>query len=251
MEVLTDVVAESLTAEGGSLTTHGGYAESLTGSECGLAGVPADVMHVGRAPLDSHPAHGRIGDNNLLATKVAIPLDGEIRTNTGVLGSNSFEIPRPVQGDTRMAHLKRGQQRHAITTKNRYDFAGMGLFLLARWFLFYVISLVLLTTADLYGSLGAAVIAAVGVLTLLFGIFLQSHAHEDDAFVSDHITIGAGYTLGVGSLVHYGVTMGEGTVLAPDSFLMKGGDVPPYARWGGNPAREIDGNRASAQVGGK
>jgi non-ribosomal peptide synthetase-like protein len=198
-----------------------------------------------------------------------------------------------------------------------------------------------LTTADLYGSLGAAVIAGAGVITLLFGIFylvlveravshfrrlrpeycsiydtyfwwherfwklsmnpklldgtpfknvawrllgvrlgarvfddgctiiektlttvgdgcvlnagsrLQSHSQEDGAFKSDHIMIGAGCTLGVSSLVHYGVTMGEGAVLAPDSFLMKGEDVPPYARWGGNPAREIDDNRATVQVGGK
>ncbi|GAA1239304.1 Pls/PosA family non-ribosomal peptide synthetase [Pseudonocardia alaniniphila] len=288
-----------------------------------------------------YPAHGRTGDNCLLATKVAIPVDGAVRANTGVLGSNSFEIPRSVQRDTRMAHLKRGQQRRAVAAKNRYDIASMGLFLVARWFLFYVISLVLLTTADLYGSFGAAVIAGAGVLTLLFGIFylvlveravshfqrlrprycsiydsyfwwherfwklsvnpkvldgtpfknvvwrllgvrlgarvfddgcaiiektlttvgdgctlnagsrLQSHSQEDGAFKSDHITIGAGSTLGVGSLVHYGVTMGEGAVLAPDSFLMKGEDVPSCARWGGNPAREIDDNRATVQVGGK
>jgi acetyltransferase-like isoleucine patch superfamily enzyme len=36
--------------------------------------------------------------------------------------------------------------------------------------------------------------------------------------------------------VHYGVTMGDGVVLAPDSFLMKGEEVPPNAEWGGNPA---------------
>ena len=52
-------------------------------------------------------------------------------------------------------------------------------------------------------------------------------------------SIGAGCTLGVGAFVHYGVTMGDGAVLAPDSFLMKGEEVPPHARWGGNPAREI------------
>ena len=48
--------------------------------------------------------------------------------------------------------------------------------------------------------------------------------------------------LGVGALVHYGVTMGDGAVLAPDSFLMKGEEVPPHARWGGNPAREMPGS---------
>jgi hypothetical protein len=35
------------------------------------------------------------------------------------------------------------------------------------------------------------------------------------------------------------VTMGDGAVLAPDSFLMKGEEVPPHERWGGNPAREM------------
>ena len=38
--------------------------------------------------------------------------------------------------------------------------------------------------------------------------------------------IGAGCTLGVGAFVHYGVTMGDGAVLAADSFLMKGEEVP-------------------------
>ena len=35
------------------------------------------------------------------------------------------------------------------------------------------------------------------------------------------------------------MTIGDGAVLAPDSFLMKGEEVPPYAHWGGNPAREM------------
>jgi hypothetical protein len=30
--------------------------------------------------------------------------------------------------------------------------------------------------------------------------------------------------------------MGDGAGLAPDSFLMKGEEVPPQARWAGNPA---------------
>jgi acetyltransferase-like isoleucine patch superfamily enzyme len=46
----------------------------------------------------------------------------------------------------------------------------------------------------------------------------------------------AGCTLGIGVVVHYGVTMGEGAVLASDSFLMKGEEVPAHAHWGGNPA---------------
>ena len=72
--------------------------------------------------------------------------------------------------------------------------------------------------------------------TLNAGSIIQCHSQEDGAFKSDRITIGAGCTLGVGAWVHYGVTMGDGVVLAPDSFLMKGEEVTPYAEWGGNPA---------------
>jgi acetyltransferase-like isoleucine patch superfamily enzyme len=52
-------------------------------------------------------------------------------------------------------------------------------------------------------------------------------------------------------MVYYGATMGAGAVLAPDSFLMKGEEVPPDARWGGNPARELrETNIRVAAVGG-
>ena len=68
---------------------------------------------------------------------------------------------------------------------------------------------------------------------------IQSHSQEDGAFKSDITTIGAGVTLGVGAFVHYGVTIGDGAVIAPDSFLMKGEEVPPHEYWGGNPASEM------------
>ena len=39
--------------------------------------------------------------------------------------------------------------------------------------------------------------------------------------------------------MHYGVSMGEDAELAPDSFLMKGEEMPPGASWVANPAREL------------
>jgi hypothetical protein len=51
--------------------------------------------------------------------------------------------------------------------------------------------------------------------------------------------IGPGCTLGTNAFVHYGVRMQEGAVLDADAFLMKGEDVPPRARYRGNPAREF------------
>jgi non-ribosomal peptide synthetase-like protein len=84
--------------------------------------------------------------------------------------------------------------------------------------------------------------------TLNAGSIIQCHSQEDGAFKSDSTTIGSGCTLGVGAFVHYGVTMGDGAVLAPDSFLMKGEDVPAHAHWGGNPAMEIRETVTTAQV---
>ena len=99
--------------------------------------------------------------------------------------------------------------------------------------------------------------------TLNAGSVIQCHSQEDGAFKSDRTVIGAGCTLGVGAFVHYGVTMGDGAVLAPDSFLMKGEEIAPHGRWGGNPAIEIfdsihdlrdvlvdDGHRAIRPAGG-
>ncbi|MEO7194956.1 MAG: Pls/PosA family non-ribosomal peptide synthetase [Pseudonocardiaceae bacterium] len=75
--------------------------------------------------------------------------------------------------------------------------------------------------------------------TLGAGSAIQCHSLEDGTFKSDHITLGAGCTLGTLAFVHYGVTMGDGAVLDADSFLMKGSDVAPHSRWRGNPAHEI------------
>jgi non-ribosomal peptide synthetase-like protein len=75
--------------------------------------------------------------------------------------------------------------------------------------------------------------------TLNAGSVIQCHSMEDGIFKSDYTVLEDGCTLGAGALVHYGVTMGQGSQLRPDSFLMKGESVPPHARWGGNPARTM------------
>ena len=75
--------------------------------------------------------------------------------------------------------------------------------------------------------------------TLNAGSVIQCHSMEDGIFKADHTVLEDGCTLGTGALAHYGVTIGQGAVLQPDSFLMKGEKVPPHARWGGNPARPM------------
>ncbi len=312
----------------------------------GLSIINADFsstsFRVSRASIGRHnflgnkiayPSQGRTGDNCLLATKVMVPVDGEVREGVGLLGSPSFEIPRSVERDNRFDHLRSGDElRRRLAAKNRHNAVTMGLYLLVRWIYLFGITLLALGAADLYASFGASVIALGYFLILLFSVVyfvlveravtvfqalspqfcsiyepyfwwherywkvpamasllqafngtpfknaiwrllgvrggrrlfddgctmpektlvtigdnvtlnanstIQCHSQEDYTFKSDRIMIGAGCTLGIGAFVLYGVTMGEAAVLAPDSFLMKGEEIPQRARWGGNPAREI------------
>ncbi|MEW1678412.1 Pls/PosA family non-ribosomal peptide synthetase [Streptomyces noursei] len=283
----------------------------------------------------AYPARGRTGENCLLATKVMVPLDGEVRTGVGLLGSPCFEIPRSVERDSRFDHLRSGDELHRrLAAKNRYNLRTIGLVLLIRWVHVFGLTLLSLATANgdggaglaldagfLAGSLGfTAVYYALvercmtrfrplqpqvcsiydpyfwhherlwkvpdthfnafngtpfknlvwrlhGVrlgrrvfddgchpsertlttigddCTLNTGSRIQCHSQEDGTFKSDRSTLGAGCTLGVGALVHYGVTLGDGATLAADSFLMKGEDVPAHALWAGNPATAVRDHR--------
>ncbi|MFE6691676.1 Pls/PosA family non-ribosomal peptide synthetase [Streptomyces sp. NPDC057743] len=284
----------------------------------------------------AYPSGGRTGDNCLLATKVMVPLDGEIREGVGLLGSPSFEIPRTVERDSRFDHLRSGDElRHRLAAKNRYNLRTIGLVLLIRWAHFFGLTVLSVATANREDWLGNLLDAGflVGVMaftavyyalvercltrfrplqpqvcsiydphfwhqerlwkvpdthfnafngtpfknvlwrmlgvrlgrrvfddgcyltertlttigddcTLNAGSKIQCHSQEDGTFKSDRSALGAGCTVGVGALVHYGVTMEEGAVLAADSFLMKGEEVPRNARWAGNPAVQIQGNRS-------
>ena len=71
------------------------------------------------------------------------------------------------------------------------------------------------------------------------GALVQAHSLEEGVFKSDHVRIGAGASIGVGCLVHYGVTMGDNTHLDSDFFLMKGEITPAGSRWRGNPAKLV------------
>ncbi|MEU3656068.1 Pls/PosA family non-ribosomal peptide synthetase [Streptomyces sp. NPDC032161] len=310
----------------------------------GLSVVNADYsstsFRVSRASIGSHnflgnniayPSGARTGENCLLATKVMVPLEGEVREGVGLLGSPCFEIPRSVERDSRFDHLRTGDElSRNLAAKNHYNIRSMLFFLLVRWLHFFVLTMLGLASAELYDSYGNVLIGAFLVLSLGFtavyfvlveravaafralqpqvcsiydpyfwwherlwkvpdtyldifngtpfknviwrmlgvrigsrvfddgcyvtertlttigndctlnaGSKIQCHSQEDGTFKSDRSTLDAGCTIGVGAHVHYGVTMGAGAVLAPDSFLMKGEEVPQHARWGGNPATEM------------
>ncbi|MBZ3694136.1 Pls/PosA family non-ribosomal peptide synthetase [Phyllobacterium calauticae] len=73
--------------------------------------------------------------------------------------------------------------------------------------------------------------------TLNEGSVIQAHSLEEGAFKSDFIRIGRGCTLGPAAFIHYGVVMGNGSVVDADSFVMKGEVLEPNSIWRGNPAK--------------
>jgi hypothetical protein len=321
--VLTGVVAESLAAEGGSLTTLCGYAETLTSTARGPAGALADVMHVDRVPVDSRS----FDDPDLESLKIAhfcahvrkrtnlpsVSVKGAYQDQTvrRLVKALTPDVPLveaslptvtlpvakvdpavlPVSAPAVVKPASRTEYvscaRLLLLTSLPYSFlaaiaaddgclwisvapspgsiylrslefgaaAVIGLCLLwilskrliigrrppreiRVWILGYVpfwIVTALVRSNPLLLFIGGR--SRVSTTSPLNNTYLRAPGAKvgPDA---------ARCTLGVGSLVHYGVTMGEGAILARDPFLMK-------ARWGGNPAREIDGNRAAVEVGGK
>jgi non-ribosomal peptide synthetase-like protein len=275
-----------------------------------------------------YPSRSRTGENCLLATKVMVPVDGDVRRHVGLLGSPSFEIPRSVQRDARFDALLAGDGlRRRLAAKNRHNAVTIGQFLLAQWL--HALGLTMLAAAALalHDPLGAVAFAMAGGLAVAWGVaffglveraafqrlrprfcsiyepyfwwherywklstqprvldgtpfkalawrllgvrigkrvfddgsritektlvtlgddcalnagsLIQPHSQEDGTFKSDRVTIGHRCTVGVAALVHYGVTIGDGAMLAPDTFLMKGEEVPARAHWGMNPARDL------------
>jgi non-ribosomal peptide synthetase-like protein len=123
-----------------------------------------------------YPVQGRTGDDCLVATKAMVPMDGPVREGVGLLGSPSFEIPRTTERDSRLA-LSPDQRRRGLAGKNRHNLVSITLLLLTRWILTSLLTVVALTSLDLYSELGAAVFAlnyAVGMpLTFVYFILLD------------------------------------------------------------------------------
>ncbi|MEU7811619.1 Pls/PosA family non-ribosomal peptide synthetase [Pseudonocardia sp. NPDC049154] len=277
-----------------------------------------------------YPIGGRTGDDCLLATKVAIPIDGPVRQGVGLLGSPAFEIPRTVQRD-KVLEVDERERRRRLHRKNRHNLLTLAFALVVRWAHVYGLLLLAMLAVDHYTDFGTLAFAAEVVASVLFtilwfvlwerlvigfrglrpkacsiydigfwrherfwklvvppierqlagtpwknlvsrmlgvrigrrvfddgvamtertlttigddcclntGSIIQCHSQEDGAFKSDRTTLGAGVTLGVSALVHYGVTIEDAVEIEPDSFVMKGEQVPAGSRWGGNPAEEL------------
>lgn len=69
-----------------------------------------------------------------------------------------------------------------------------------------------------------------------FSMF-QAHSLEEGVFKSDRVKVGNRCTVGANALIHYGVETGDGVIVQPDSFIMKGEVLDAATIWCGNPAK--------------
>jgi non-ribosomal peptide synthetase-like protein len=119
----------------------------------------------------AYPPRGRTGDNCLLATKVMVPISGNVRENVGLLGSPAFEIPRSVERDSRFDYMWQGEEfRRRLAAKNRHNFVSILLCLCTRWMFVFLVTVLMGIAGDLYASWGAVAIALDLVLTTVFGV---------------------------------------------------------------------------------
>ena len=112
-----------------------------------------------------YPSQGRTGANCLLATKVMVPVEGDVREGVGLLGSPSFEIPRSVQRDIELSRSEDGKERdRKLAAKNKHNLVTMGLFLLAQWFLSFLMVLLFFGAGIHYETVGVSMFALALVL---------------------------------------------------------------------------------------
>jgi non-ribosomal peptide synthetase-like protein len=120
------------------------------------------------------PIGSRVGENCLLATKVMVPIDGNVRSDVGLLGSPPFEIPRSVQRDAQFDEQKMEEAKNrALPAKNRHNILSMVLFLTVRWFVFFVATVCSAVGVSAYPVFGALAISTMMLALMVFRILLM------------------------------------------------------------------------------
>ncbi|MEV4604123.1 Pls/PosA family non-ribosomal peptide synthetase, partial [Amycolatopsis sp. NPDC049253] len=122
----------------------------------------------------AYPPQSKAGDNCLLATKVMVPLDGQVREGVGLLGAPSFEIPRSVKRDRELDVSSEDELRRGLRAKTVYNTISMALFLLVRWTFFVSVTVVYLAAINLLHFLGSLALA-VALATALVIVFTVAY----------------------------------------------------------------------------
>lgn len=104
---------------------------------------------------------------------------------------------------------------------------------------------------EIAGKLVELPLVALGDHAFVGGqAFITAHAITHDAVRLAPVTIGERATIGVQTVIMPGVVVGHDAVVAPNSLVLMGTEIPPGEFWGGSPARAIQRPRSSTLAGG-
>ncbi len=119
-----------------------------------------------------YPADSKLGRNCLIATKAALPVDGLVRTNVGILGSPPFEIPRSVVRDQKFDHYKQpGIFEQRLRMKLRSNLITLGLYLARSWMLAFIalaLPLLLLAVSPVEGNAELSLVLSTATVLYVF-----------------------------------------------------------------------------------
>lgn len=124
-----------------------------------------------------YPTGAKIGSNCLVGTKTMVPIDGQVRSGIGILGSPPFEIPRSVNRDQQFDQYKDPELlRHCLNLKLMSNLRTLGLFFFKSCTLAFFLTMATVLVFRLLHaypdvSVQSAVLLASGIAGLLFAIF--------------------------------------------------------------------------------
>ncbi len=122
------------------------------------------------------PAGAAIGSNCLIGTKTAVPIDGPLRSDVGLLGSPAFEIPRSVERDLSIDRYDDPDVRsERLRRKFRSNLMSLVLYLTRSWILAYAgIQIAVLSIAGVHPRTGFVALDRSLPLLLAAVIWLPS-----------------------------------------------------------------------------
>ncbi len=144
--------------------------------------VPAN-MYLGNAL--HYPVGARLAENCLIGTKTMIPIDGPLQSNTGLLGSPAFAIPRSVASDHKFDHyLEPAILRQRLRQKLKSNLVTLAFYMTKSWLQIFLMLFIAWFGTSIYQAIASpnsvlialistTVVVADIVAVLLFSIFCE------------------------------------------------------------------------------
>lgn len=160
--------------------------------------VPADT-YLGNSL--HYPVGAKLSSNCLIGTKTMIPIDGPLHSNTGILGSPAFAIPRSVASDHHFDHYQEpALLKQRLRLKLKSNLVTLSMYMTKSCLQIFIILVIAWQGTSVYQSAGySSVIAQATVATIvvvgqllvvvLFSIFCERLSQSFRPLKPQHCSI--------------------------------------------------------------